>query len=112
MHSVLAGFVEPGESLEAAVGRESLEEAGLPVEDVRYVASQPWPYPRSLMVGFTARLAAGHSGDITLEDDELVSARWVSREQFAAEREAGTLAIPDSASIARHLIDAWAEAKG
>jgi NAD+ diphosphatase len=73
IYSVLAGFVEPGESAEEAVEREVMEEAGIEVEDVRYFGSQPWPFPNSLMLGFTARYAGG---EIRLEDDEIEDARW------------------------------------
>ena len=71
--SVLAGFVEPGESAEEAVAREVMEEAGIRVKDVRYFGSQPWPFPNSLMLGFTA---VYESGEITIQDDEIEDARW------------------------------------
>lgn len=73
IYSVLAGFVEPGESAEEAVAREVMEESGIRVKDVRYFGSQPWPYPNSLMLGFQASYA---SGEITLEDPEIEDARW------------------------------------
>jgi NAD+ diphosphatase len=73
IYSVLAGFVEPGESAEEAVEREVMEESGLQVRDVRYFGSQPWPFPNSLMLGFTAQY---DSGEIVLEDDEIEDARW------------------------------------
>ena len=73
IYSTLAGFVEPGESAEEAVAREVLEESGIHVKNVRYFGSQPWPYPNSLMLGFTAEYA---SGEIVLEDDEIEDARW------------------------------------
>jgi NAD+ diphosphatase len=96
MWSVLAGFVEPGETLEEAVRREVREEVGVEIEQVAYFGSQPWPFPHSLMVGFTARWA---SGEITVDGDEIAEARW-----FAA----GDLPqIPSPISIARRLIDAW-----
>jgi NAD+ diphosphatase len=93
--SVLAGFVEPGESLEEAVAREVREEVGLEIANIRYFGSQPWPFPHSLMIGFTADYA---SGDIRLQEDELVEAGWFSRR--------GELPrLPGKLSIARRLID-------
>ncbi|MPQ99851.1 NAD(+) diphosphatase [Modestobacter sp. I12A-02628] len=101
--SILAGFVEPGESAEAAVVREVAEEVGLRVTDVRYVSSQPWPFPQSLMLGFTARV----EGDRTLrvDEDEIEEARWFTREELAAGR--GPQALPPPVSIARFIIDRW-----
>jgi NAD+ diphosphatase len=101
--SILAGFVEPGESAEAAVAREVAEEVGLAVTDIRYVASQPWPFPQSLMLGFTARV----EGDPTLriDEDEIEEARWFTREQLASGD--GPRALPPSVSIARNIIDRW-----
>jgi NAD+ diphosphatase len=103
--SVLAGFVEPGESAEAAVAREVEEEVGLRVTDVRYVASQPWPFPQSLMLGFVARV----DGDPTLhiDHDEIEEAQWFTREQLRAG--AGPRALPPPVSIARNLIDRWVD---
>ena len=96
MYSCLAGFVEPGESLEGAVVREVREEVGIEVGDVRYWGSQPWPFPHSLMVGFTA---AWKSGDIEIDPAEIVDAQWFRREEMPP--------IPPPISIARKLIDAW-----
>jgi len=103
--SVLAGFVEPGESAEAAVAREVEEEVGLRVTDVHYVASQPWPFPQSLMLGFVARV----DGDPTLhiDHDEIEEAQWFAREQLRAG--AGPRALPPPVSIARNLIDRWVD---
>ena len=70
---MLAGFVEPGESLEECVIREIKEEVGVDITDVRYFASQPWPFPNSLMIGFTARYVAG---ELVLQEDEIVAAEW------------------------------------
>ena len=94
MYSVLAGFVEPGESLEETVVREVREEVGIEVKDIRYFGSQPWPFPNSLMIGFTATYA---SGDIVLETQELVDAAWFSKHNLPQ--------IPPKLSIARKLID-------
>jgi NAD+ diphosphatase len=97
MYSCLAGFVEPGESLEQAVIREVREEVGVAVGDVRYWGSQPWPFPHSLMIGFTA---SWHSGDIEIDPSEIVDARWYRKDDLPA--------IPPGISIARKLIDQWA----
>ena len=112
MVSVLAGFVEPGEDVESAAIREIHEEVGLAITDLTYRGSQPWPFPRSLMLAFTARVAAGQDpDDLRLQADELTHARWLSRDQFRAERRSGELEIPDTSSIARALIDAWERAE-
>jgi NAD+ diphosphatase len=95
-YSCLAGFVEPGESLEGAVVREVREEVGIEVDDVRYWGSQPWPFPHSLMVGFTAKWK---SGEIDIDATEIVDARWFRRDELPP--------IPPPISIARKLIDAW-----
>ncbi|SCX52134.1 NAD+ diphosphatase [Klenkia marina] len=100
--SILAGFVEPGESAEAAVAREVAEEVGVEVTDVRYVSSQPWPFPQSLMLGFTAR-AVGT--DLHVDHDEIEEARWFSRDELRSG--AGPAALPPPVSIARHIIDTW-----
>lgn len=95
--SVLAGFVEPGESLEEAVAREVHEEVDLQVDDIRYFGSQPWPFPHSLMIGFTASYV---SGEIHPQADEIVEAAWFNRH--------GDLPrLPGKLSIARRLIDAF-----
>ncbi len=108
MHSTLAGFLEPGESLEEAVAREVHEETGLRVADVRYHSSQPWPFPASIMVGFYARAAGG---DFRPNLDELESAGWYSREQLKAAREGETFHLPNAYSIARRLIEDWLEGR-
>jgi NAD+ diphosphatase len=103
--SVLAGFVEPGETLEEAVRREVLEESGIEVGEVAYVASQPWPFPSSLMIGFTAAAAGG---DPRPGDDELNEVRWFERAEVeAAARGEGDVFLSPPYSIARRLIDAW-----
>lgn len=110
VYSTLAGFVDPGESLDEAVIREVYEEAGIRVSEVNYIASQPWPFPNSLMLGFIAKAT---STDITLEDEELRSAQWFSAEQLTGFHEWGDEAegakLPRKESIARLLIDYWCE---
>lgn len=102
--SVLAGFVEPGESLEAAVAREVLEEVGVVVDQVRYLGNQPWPFPSSLMVGFTS-----HAADPTLHLDmeEIVEALWVSRAELRDMVLAGRFGVSPNVSIARRIIENW-----
>ena len=102
--SVLAGFLEPGESLKAAVAREVFEEVGLEVTDVEYLGDQPWPFPTSIMVGFTAR-AVGQ--DLRLQDSEIAEARWFTREEYRAVLAAGRVSPSTRLSIARRLIERW-----
>jgi NAD+ diphosphatase len=104
-YSALAGFVEPGESLEDAVAREVFEESGVEVTGARYVSSQPWPFPSSLMLGFEADYV---SGEPVAADGELDDVRWFTRaelEDAAAER--GPYLLPPPLAIARRLIDGW-----
>lgn len=112
MWSCLAGFVEPGESIEDAVRREVHEEAGIVCGDVGYFASQPWPYPSSLMIGCTAKAL---TTEITFDPTELEAARWFSRDEVAAmlkrEHPAGLLA-PHPFAIAHHLLAEWNETRG
>jgi len=109
-YSVLAGFVEAGESLEACVEREVREEVGVSVRDVRYLGSQPWPFPRSIMIGFAA--VADRSAPITLADGEIEEARWVARAEVRAALAAGGaldgLILPGPTSIARQMLAGWA----
>lgn len=102
--STLAGFVEPGESLESAVIREVAEESGVVVRDPRYMGSQPWPFPRSLMLGFTAT-AAGTQ--LRPDGVEIIDLRWFTREQLAHEVRSGAIAVPAGTSIASALIEDW-----
>jgi NAD+ diphosphatase len=104
MYSTLAGFVEPGESMEEAVAREVEEEAGVLVQDVRYFRSQPWPYPASLMIGFTARAT---SRAIVLGDQELEHAAWFSREQIRNFGADGAFVPGANFSLAGQLIAAF-----
>jgi NAD+ diphosphatase len=106
-YTALAGFVETGETIEAAVARELKEEAGISVTDVTYVASQPWPFPSSLMIGCRARADAA---DLTIDTAELEDARWFSRDEVAAalsEPEAGPFRPPPRFAIARTLLERW-----
>lgn len=102
--SVLAGFVEPGESLEAAVVREVFEEVGVVVEGVRYLGNQPWPFPSSLMVGFTARAV---DSILHLDQEEIVEAVWVGREGLSEMVQAGRFGLSPTVSIARRMIEQW-----
>jgi NAD+ diphosphatase len=102
--TTLAGFVEPGESLEEAVAREVYEEAGIRVARVRYHSSQPWPFPCSIMLGFTAEAA---DSTINIDTDELVAADWFTRDQL---RNPEGFVLPPAMSIARRLIDDWISA--
>ncbi len=106
--STLAGFVEAGESAEAAVRREIHEEAGIVVgdgrDDIRYLGSQPWPFPCSLMLGFHAWT---DSSEIDVDGEEIAEARWFTREELAAACETEEIRLPPAVSIARHLIERW-----
>ena len=103
-YSTLAGFCEPGETLEDAVRREVAEETGIVVGEVTYVGNQPWPLPASLMLGFIARAV---STDIIVDDDEIEDARWFTRAELRAEAEAGRVVLPGPISISRALIEQW-----
>lgn len=102
--SVLAGFVEPGESAEQAVAREVLEEVGVAVSKITYLASQPWPMPHSLMLGYHAETT---QLDLHPDGDEIAEAAWYSRDELRAAIEAGDLLMPPSLSISRWLIETW-----
>jgi NAD+ diphosphatase len=109
MWSCLAGFIEPGESMEEAARRETLEEAGIVCGEVKYFRSQPWPFPMSLMIGCHARAT---SRDITVDRTELEDARWFTRDEvvlmFRGEHPDG-ITIPPPIAIAHHIIRAWVE---
>jgi NAD+ diphosphatase len=109
MWSCLAGFVEPGEAIEDAVRRETLEEAGIVCGRVRYLASQPWPFPMSLMIGCFAEAT---SREITIDATELEGARWFSRDEAAdllVRRHKDGLTAPPPVAIAHHIVRAWVE---
>jgi NAD+ diphosphatase len=101
MYSALAGFAEPGETLEETVRREVREEVGVEVGPVRYFGSQPWPFPHSLMIGFSATWL---SGEIQIDGEEIVDARWFRPDELPN--------IPPPLSIARRLIDDWVSRQG
>ena len=103
--SILAGFVEPGESAEQAVAREVGEETGIAVTRVRYVGSQPWPMPQSLMLGFRAE--AGGELELRVDDDEIAEAHWYSREKLREALESREILLPPPVSIAHRLIESW-----
>ncbi len=112
MFSALAGFVEPGESIEEAVRREVFEETAIAVETVRYHSTQPWPYPSSLMIGC---ICEASSAEIKEDADEIESARWFSRDAIRAAVEGrgdGSFWVPPSMAIAHQIIKAWAYEEG
>lgn len=105
-YSLLAGFVEPGESLEAAVIREVKEEAGIDVVNPEYLGSQPWPFPRSLMLGFHARLAPGENpAAVEADGEEILHLRWFSREELMSSL--NEIVLPSQPAISRSLIEHW-----
>lgn len=103
LYSILAGFVEPGESLEEGARREVFEESGLMIQNVTYVSSQAWPFPRSLMIGMKAEVDVP---ELTLDETEIEDAHWLTREDIRRRKEWGMI-LPPPISIARKLIDDW-----
>ena len=103
-HSVFAGFAETGESLEQTVHREMAEEVGLELTDLRYLGSQPWPFPRSLMVAFAARAT---SAEVHVAEAEIEHARWFTREELRAAFASGEVLPPSTTSIATRMVHAW-----
>jgi NAD+ diphosphatase len=103
-YSTLAGFCEPGESLEDAVRREVLEEVGVRVGEVTWFGNQPWPLPASLMLAFTGR---ARTTEIVCDVEEISDARWLTRADLEREASAGTLVLPGGISVSRSLIEAW-----
>ena len=104
MYSTLAGFVEPGESLEMTVKREMMEEAGIEVTNIRYVASQPWLFPSSLMLGFNATAL---NSDLKLDQDEIAEAKWFSADDLNELSLSGEIILSREDSIAHFLIKNW-----
>ena len=104
VRSVLAGFLEPGETLEGAVRREVMEEVGLTLTTIDYFGSQPWPFPMNLMVGFTA---VAKSPRLCLDGEEIEAADWYTREQVHDDLASGALVLPSTNSISRRLIESW-----
>lgn len=102
--SLLAGFVEPGETLESAVVREVQEEAGITVRAPRYLGSQPWPFPASLMLGFTAE---ADTMSTTADDDEITALRWFTRSELRSAMDAGQVTVPTTVSIAGQILHGW-----
>ncbi|MDH2415197.1 NAD(+) diphosphatase [Nocardioides sp. CER19] len=102
--STLAGFCEPGESLENSVRREVAEETGVRVGEVSYFGNQPWPLPASLMLGFTGR---ADSTEIRVDDDEIAEARWLTRAELEQAATSGEIQLPGAVSISRSLIETW-----
>ncbi len=107
-YSVVAGFVEPGESLEQAVKREALEEVGIKLNNIQYQASQPWPFPQSVMLGFSAKAS---NKEIQLKDQELEDAQWFSRQQLEQMLKQDAIKLPMELSISRMLVEQWRNKK-
>ena len=105
--STLAGFVEPGETLEEAVAREVAEESGVEVERVSYAGSQPWPFPASLMLAYYAVAAPGSAEHLSVDGEEIVEARWFTRDELRAATESGEVLVPPRLSVARRLVEGW-----
>ena len=102
--SAFAGFVEPGESLEHAVARELLEEAGVRTREVVYLGSQPWPFPASLMLAFHAETDDVHA---VADGEEITEVRWFTREELADAVRSGQVTVPPTVSVARRLVERW-----
>jgi NAD+ diphosphatase len=101
---VLAGFVEPGESFEAAVAREVREEVGIAIDAARYLGNQPWPFPSSVMIGFAASTT---DTELVPDPAEIAEARWVTRQEYRDLLAGGTIRTPSGISIAKRIIERW-----
>jgi NAD+ diphosphatase len=108
-YATIAGFVEPGETLEQAVQREVMEESGIKLKEINYHSSQPWPFPGAIMLGFHAE---AESEDIILHDHELEDAMWISREEIASRLRAQSLRLSPRFSISYRLIEDWFDKEG
>ena len=106
LYAVIAGFVEPGESIESAVKREVEEETGIRVTNIKYHSSQPWPFPCSLMIAFTA---TAENVDIDNDEDELDDVRWFSRDELKKKLAANQITIASKVSMAYTLLSEWME---
>ena len=104
LYSVSAGFVEAGENLEHAARREAKEETGIDLGEVRYLGSQPWPFPASLMRAFKAQAL---NTDILVDGEETETARWVTRDEYTIELSEGRMEAPGKSTIARYMIEEW-----
>ncbi|MEM7271050.1 MAG: NAD(+) diphosphatase, partial [Pseudomonadota bacterium] len=108
MYSLLAGFMEPGETIEAAVRRETMEESGIPVGEVRYVVSQPWPFPASLMIGCSGK---AESAELAVNTSELEEAMWVSKDEVAEALEGRNdrIAPARKGAVAQLILKSWVD---
>ena len=105
--STLAGFVEPGETVEGAVAREVAEEVGVRVDRLAYAGSQPWPFPASLMLAYVAVVAAGSADEMSVDGEEIAEARWFTREELRHATDEQKVLVPPRLSVARRLIEGW-----
>mgnify|MGYP001814502920 FL=1 len=105
--STLAGFVEPGETVEQVVAREVAEEVGVAVDRVSYAGSQPWPFPASLMLAYYAVAAPRAAAELSVDGEEIAEAHWFTRDELRSATQAGDVLVPPRLSVARRLIEGW-----